>query len=137
MIASGRPEASLCLSQSFRVRLAVDKLERIDRDDFGVELFKLAVIEKQRQPFARADAEVIAAVFANLQTIFELAFERCASHPSHLTKTFSVFTTRSSGGTASIRLLFLLNQAIGMQGRVAQRNRGIRTRSPVARECPR
>src|ERR1051325_719557 len=45
----------------------------------------------------------------------------CASHPSHLTKTFSVFTTRSSGGTASMRLLFLLNQAIGMQRRVAQR----------------
>src|SRR5687767_8503814 len=27
---------------------------------------------------------------------------------------------RSSGGTDSIRLLFLLNQAIGMRGRVAQ-----------------
>src|ERR1041385_3711568 len=47
--------------------------------------------------------------------------KRWASQPSHLTKTFSVFTTRSSGGTASMRLLFLLNQAIGMQGRVAQR----------------
>src|SRR5215813_2899017 len=44
---------------------------------------------------------------------------RCASQPSHLTKTFSVFTTRSSGGTASIRLVFLLNQAIRMRGRVA------------------
>src|SRR6476659_3330039 len=44
---------------------------------------------------------------------------RCDSQPSHLTKTFSVFTTRSSGGTASIRLLFLLNQAIGMRGRLA------------------
>src|ERR1041385_3207150 len=44
---------------------------------------------------------------------------RCASQPSHLTKTFSVFTTRSAGGTASIRLLFLVNQAIGMRGRLA------------------
>src|SRR5215217_8402229 len=58
---------------SFRVRLAVDELERIDRDDLAVQLFKLTVVEKQSQPLARANAEVMIAVFANLERVFELA----------------------------------------------------------------
>jgi hypothetical protein len=63
MIASGSLDDS-SPGRFVRVRLAVDELERIDRDHFGVELFKLAVVEKQSQPFARADAEVMIAVFA-------------------------------------------------------------------------
>ena len=58
-----------------RIRFAVDKLERVDRDHFGVELFKLAVVEKQSQSFARADAEVMAALFANLKRVCRLS--RC------------------------------------------------------------
>src|SRR4029078_798938 len=61
-----------CECDSFRVRLAVDKLEWIYRNDFSIELFTLAVVEKQSQPCAGADAEVVVAVFTNLERVVEL-----------------------------------------------------------------
>src|SRR6185369_3408152 len=66
---------------SFRIRLAVDELKRIDRDHFAIEFFKLTVVEKHSQPFAGADPEVIIAVFTNLECVFELTCKQVRFTP--------------------------------------------------------
>ena len=62
------------MRESLGVRLRVNKLERIYRDDLGVQFFKLTVVEDHRQTFARADAKMITTVGTNLQRFLELAF---------------------------------------------------------------
>ena len=70
-----QPGAVLRLLNAFEVRLAVHKRERVNRRDLGVELFILTFVKEQCEPFARADAEVMATMLANLMVVFELALE--------------------------------------------------------------
>ena len=43
-------------------------------DDVGVKLFVVALVEEHREPLARADAEVVAAVAADVERLFEVSF---------------------------------------------------------------
>jgi hypothetical protein len=52
--------------QPFLVRLGVGEFERVGGDDFGVELFVLALVVEVGEPEPRADAEVVAAMRADL-----------------------------------------------------------------------
>src|SRR6266542_6394951 len=58
---------ALRLSDSLRIRLAVYKLQRINRDDFRVEFFAVPIVKQLFQSLVRAEAKVIAAVDTNLQ----------------------------------------------------------------------
>src|SRR5688572_25388166 len=60
------------LSQSIGIRFGVNKSQRIDRDHFGVELFKLAVVVEHRKPLPGANAEVITALRAYLTRLFQI-----------------------------------------------------------------
>ena len=90
------------------IRLGVNKLERVDRDHLGVKFFKLTVVEKHRQAFARADAKMITTVRTNLERLLEFAFVEVRFAAVTLDEDVLRFDgTLFSGGTASICLLFL------------------------------
>ena len=56
----------LGLLDSLRIRLAVDELQRVGGNYFGVQFFAVAVIEEFLQSIVGADAKVIIAMHANL-----------------------------------------------------------------------
>ena len=63
----------LRLFDSLCVRLAVDESQRICRDNFGIQLFAVRIVEKLFQPLVRANPKMIVAVNADLQVVFQLA----------------------------------------------------------------
>src|SRR5712672_1285401 len=62
---------ALRLGDSLGVRLAVDKFQRISRDNFGVQLFAVSIVKQLLQPFVSTEAKVMTAVHANLERLFQ------------------------------------------------------------------
>src|SRR2546426_3952364 len=62
----------LCLFETLRIWLTVDKFKRVDRDDFRVQLIVLCVVKEHAQPFARANAKMVATMSAHLEGFFQL-----------------------------------------------------------------
>jgi len=51
----------------------VHEVERVVGDDLGVQLLVLALVVEHREAQARADAEVVAAVRADVERLFQLS----------------------------------------------------------------
>src|SRR5260221_4581953 len=62
---------ALRLGDSLGVRLAVDKFQRISRNNFGVQLFAVSIVKQLLEPFVSAEAKVMTAVHANLERLFQ------------------------------------------------------------------
>ena len=66
--------------ETIAVTLAVAKLERIFGRHFGADLHLFALIEETRQPFAAADAHVMAALRTDIEIALELgAVQHCVA----------------------------------------------------------
>src|SRR5436190_3684851 len=61
------------LRETFLVRFAVNKPERVSRDHFRIQLFAIIIVENLLETLVRADAKVIVAVVTDLQVFFQLA----------------------------------------------------------------
>ena len=62
------------LLKALRVRLGVDKFERVYRGYFRVQFFELAVVKEQLETRGRVEAKMVITVRANLQGFFKVAF---------------------------------------------------------------
>jgi hypothetical protein len=67
----GKARRLFRLLKPLGVRLRVNKLERINRYHFRVQLFKLPVIKQHRESLSGANAKVVSAVSANLLGFIE------------------------------------------------------------------
>src|SRR5258708_29596676 len=63
---------ALRLDDSLGVGLAVDKFQRISRNNFGVQLFAVSIVKQLLEPLVSAEAKMITAVHANLERLFQL-----------------------------------------------------------------
>src|SRR6266404_714952 len=62
---------ALRLGDSLGVGLAVDKFQRVSRDNFGVQLFAVSIVKQLLEPFVSAEAKVMTAVHTNLERLFQ------------------------------------------------------------------
>ncbi len=111
-IASGKPETSrACVSRSVYGLLSTNSSGSIEITSASSSSYfpsSKSIAKRSRAPMRKWWPQCRHTCSASSRS----RLYKCSSQLSHLTKTFSVFTTRSSGGTDSIRLLFLLNQAM-------------------------
>src|SRR5208282_1258060 len=63
---------TLRLLQTGRVRLQIHKLQGVRRGQITVERLIFTVIEQQRQPGSGVDPEVLAALRAHVQVVFQI-----------------------------------------------------------------
>ena len=61
----------LRLLDSLPIGLTIDKLQRVGRNHFRIQLFAVSVVEDLLQPIVGADAKVIVAMHANLEGVFQ------------------------------------------------------------------
>ena len=62
----------LGLLDSLRIGLAIDELQRVGGNYFGIQFFAVFVVEYLLEPIVRAQPKVIIAMNANLQRLFQL-----------------------------------------------------------------